>query len=295
MRVGVVVLPEWPWKQAATVWRQVEELGFDHAWTYDHLSWRTLRDGTWYGTVTTLSAAAVTTSRIRLGTLVASPNYRHPVPFSREVMSLDDLSGGRFTLGLGAGTLAGYDNAILGGQPRTPRERTARYAEFVRLLDRLLTEPMTTDTTGEYYRAVEMPNHPGCVQRPRVPFALAGSGPRGMRLAARYGQGWITLGADAERPDALDPAGRVAAVREQVERLEAACAEAGRDPAELARYLLLEAAGERPLDDPARFADLAGAYGEAGITDLVLHYPRAGEPYAGSVTALERLAALRRG
>src|SRR5256885_15916962 len=172
MRVGVVVLPEWPWKQAATVWRQVEELGFDHAWTYDHLSWRTLRDGPWYGTVPTLSAAAVITSRIRLGSLVYTPNYRHPVPFSREVMSLDDLSGGRFTLGLGAGTLAGYDNAILGEEPRSPRERTARYGEFVRLLNRLLTEPVTTETGGEDYRAARVPHPPGPRPRPPVPFPV---------------------------------------------------------------------------------------------------------------------------
>ncbi len=74
----------------------------DHAWTYDHLTWRNLRDGPWFGAVPTLAAAALVTSRIRLGTLVASANFRHPVPFAKELMTLDDLSHGRFTLGVGA-------------------------------------------------------------------------------------------------------------------------------------------------------------------------------------------------
>jgi len=95
MRVGVVILPEYPWAEAAHRWQAVEELGFDHAWTYDHLAWRSLADGPWYGTVPTLAAAATVTSRIGLGTWVLSPNFRHPVPWAREVMALDDLSGGR--------------------------------------------------------------------------------------------------------------------------------------------------------------------------------------------------------
>ncbi|MGZ4589020.1 MAG: LLM class flavin-dependent oxidoreductase, partial [Mycobacteriaceae bacterium] len=105
MRVGVVLLPQARWRGpdgAAQQWLRVEALGFDHAWTYDHLSWRSLVDEPWFATVPVLAAAAVTTSRIRLGTWVASPNYRHPVPFAKELMTLDDLSGGRFILGIGA-------------------------------------------------------------------------------------------------------------------------------------------------------------------------------------------------
>ena len=103
VRFGVLVLPEFRWSTARDLWRRVEELGFDHAWTYDHLAWRSLRDSTWYGAVPFLAAGAVVTERIRLGTLVASPNFRHPVPFARELVTLDDLSNGRLTLGIGAG------------------------------------------------------------------------------------------------------------------------------------------------------------------------------------------------
>jgi len=83
MRIGVLILPELPWSTAQSLWRRAEELGFDHAWTYDHLAWRSLRDAPWFGAMPTLAAAAVVTTRMRLGTLVASSNFRHPVSFAK--------------------------------------------------------------------------------------------------------------------------------------------------------------------------------------------------------------------
>ena len=83
MRLGVCILPELRWPEQRRLWHRAEELGFDHAWTYDHLAWRSLADGPWFGAIPTLTAAALATSRMRLGPLVASPNYRHPVPFDQ--------------------------------------------------------------------------------------------------------------------------------------------------------------------------------------------------------------------
>ena len=103
------------------MWRRAQELGFDHAWTYDHLVWGGLPDAPWFGTVPTLTAAAMVTSTIRLGTFVTSPNYRHPVTFMRDLLALDDISGGRLVCGIGAG--GDIDSAILGGAPLTPVER----------------------------------------------------------------------------------------------------------------------------------------------------------------------------
>src|SRR4029450_181145 len=151
MRLGVVILPELPWPDARMQWRRAEELGFDHAWTYDHLAWRSLRDAPWFGAVPTLAAAAAVTGRIRLGTLVASPNFRHPVPFARELVTLDDVSGGRFTLGIGAGG-TGWDATMIGQTPWSRRERAERFVEFVELLDRLLREPATSHE-GRFYSA----------------------------------------------------------------------------------------------------------------------------------------------
>ncbi len=81
-----MILPEHRWQTAASKWRAAEEYGFAHAWTYDHLGWRSLVDGPWFDAVPTLTAAALVTERIRLGTFVASPNFRHPVPLARSAL-----------------------------------------------------------------------------------------------------------------------------------------------------------------------------------------------------------------
>ena len=115
MKFSVVILPEHPWDQAVSIWQRAERLGFEQAWTYDHLAWRTLADGPWYAAMPTLTAAALATTTMRIGTLVASPNFRHPVPFAKELVTLDDISGRRLTLGLGAGGI-GFDATT----PRRP-------------------------------------------------------------------------------------------------------------------------------------------------------------------------------
>jgi alkanesulfonate monooxygenase SsuD/methylene tetrahydromethanopterin reductase-like flavin-dependent oxidoreductase (luciferase family) len=106
VRFGVLILPAEGWASQSSSWQRAEALGFDHAWTFDHLAWRSFRDSPWFGAVPTLAAAAAVTSRIRLGTLVASPNFRHPVPFARELMTLDHISAGRLPSGSGRGGAA---------------------------------------------------------------------------------------------------------------------------------------------------------------------------------------------
>ena len=287
MRVSTVILPVYPWSEGRAVWREADDLGFDTAYTYDHLSWRTFRDGPWFGTVPTLTAAATATERVRLGTLVTTPNFREPVTFAKDVMTLDDVSGGRVTIGLGAGT-TGFDASVLGGEPWTPRERADRLRDFTVLLDRLLTEPVVTHGEG-HYRAHEARTIPGPVQSPRVPFAIAATGPRGLRLAARYGQAWVTTG-DGRLGDDATPAESRAAVRAQVERLEAACADAGRDPATVERILLTGFTPDRPLDAVDAFVETAAGYAAAGITEIVLHRPIPGTQFAADQAVYERVA-----
>ncbi|MCB0020345.1 MAG: LLM class flavin-dependent oxidoreductase, partial [Anaerolineales bacterium] len=84
MNLGILILPEHSWEQAKYYWQRAEALGFSHAWTYDHLTWRSFRDQAWYAALPTLTAAALATNHIQLGTMVASPNFRHPVPFTKE-------------------------------------------------------------------------------------------------------------------------------------------------------------------------------------------------------------------
>ncbi len=234
MRLGVIILPEQRWPDARAMWRRAEQLGFDHAWTYDHLAWRTLRDGPWFGTVPTLTAAALVTEHIRLGTL-ASPNFRHPVPFAKEVMTLDDISGGRVTLGIGSGS-DGWDATMLCQAVWSPRERTDRFVEFVECIDVLLRDPAAS-YRGRYYSADEARAYPGCVQQPRVPFAIAATGPRAMRLAATLGETWVTTG-ERTWDGPLDAVAGAAAVRKQMELVDETCDAVGRDLSTLQRLVV---------------------------------------------------------
>ncbi|MEV8436459.1 LLM class flavin-dependent oxidoreductase [Actinosynnema sp. NPDC051121] len=284
MRAGIVILPEDRWWAAEPKWRAAEEYGFAHAWTYDHLGWRTLVDGPWFAAVPILTAAALVTTRIRLGTFVASPNFRHPVPFARELLTLDDLSDGRITVGLGAGG-AGYDTVVTGGQPLPPAERTARFGEFVELLDLLLRQDRTT-WSGAHYAAEQARSHPGAVQRPRPPFLVAANGPRAMAVAARYGTGWVTTGPETEDDDAW-----WAGVARLAERFDGHLDAAGRDRARVDRYLNLDSAPVYSLSSVERFRDALGRAAELGFTDVVTHWPRSEGVYAGRESVLEQVSA----
>ncbi|GLU49972.1 luciferase [Nocardiopsis ansamitocini] len=287
MRHGVVILPEHRWSRARLLWTRAEELGFDHAWTYDHLMWRWLRDEPWFGTIPTLTAAAAATSRISLGTMVASPSFRHPVPFAKELMTVDDISDGRLICGLGAGA-GGYDDEVLGGQPLSPGERADRFAEFVACTDALLRQP-ETDFEGKYFTARGASTRPGCLQSPRVPFAIAATGPRGMRLAARYADIWVTAGPPGWS-EPLPYSTAVPLLADHLRALDEACAEAGRDPSTLRRLVVTGAMIRGVLDSVASYQDACGLFGGIGFTDTVVHWPRSGFPYQGRTDVLEDIA-----
>lgn len=290
MRLSTVILPVRRWSEGGRdAWQRAEQLGFHSAYTYDHLSWRTFRDGPWFGAVPTLTAAAGATSRLRLGTLVTSPNFRHPVTLAKDLITLDDVSGGRITLGIGAGG-NGFDATALGQEPWTPRERADRFGEFLPLLDRLLTEPAVTHA-GTHYSAGEARNIPGCVQRPRLPFAVAATGPRGLKLAARYGQAWVTTG-DPKLFESGTPAQSLEALRGQLTKLGTACAETGRDVGELDKILLTGFTPERsgPLESLDAFVDFAGRHFALGFTEIVLHAPVPDSDFAADEKVFERIA-----
>ncbi|QWT22768.1 LLM class flavin-dependent oxidoreductase [Subtercola sp. PAMC28395] len=304
MRLGIVILPQDPWPEARRKWMLADEFGFDHAWTYDHLSWRSLADEPWGATVPTLTAAAVVTERIRLGTFVSSPNFRHPVPFAKELTTLDDISGGRMLVGIGSGG-TGFDAFVLGQPALTPRERHERFAEFVGGLDALLRfehpdssvggADSGTDTgneagagisfTGSWFTAHEARMVGTPAQQPRVPFVLAANGPKGLALVAEHGQGWVTTGADGAVGEEW-----WSAVRELGLRLDDAAGRAGRDPATIDRYLSLDSGGRFSLESVAVFEDLVGRASDLGFTDVISHWPRADGIYAGREDVLIEVA-----
>src|SRR4051794_12264193 len=283
MRIGIVILPDERWSVAGRRWQRAEEYGFDHAWTYDHLGWRDLADGTWFDAVPTLTAAAMVTRRIRLGTFVASPNFRHPVHFTREITALDDISQGRLLLGVGAGG-TGFDSAVLGAAELTPRERLDRFTEFLSLLTQLLDNDKA-DFAGTYYRAVDARSLPGPVQRPHPPLVVAANGPRALRLAARYGDGWVTTGAQAQD----DEAAWWRSVAEVSARFGDAAAAAGRT---VDRYLNLDSSPVFSLSSADAFTDAVGRAAELGFTDVMTHWPRRSSWYAGDEKVLETVASL---
>jgi hypothetical protein len=170
----------------------------------------------------------------------------------------------------------------------SPRERADRFGEFVPVLDRLLTEPVVT-YEGEFYSAQEVRNIPGCVQRPRIPFAVAATGPRGMQVTARYGQAWVTYG-DPRGPGDVPVDECPAVISRQMDKLEIACAEIERDMGDLDRVLLQGSTAERPLDSVDAFVDYAGRYAEVGITEIVIHWPVPDSVYDADPAVFERIA-----
>jgi len=289
MRFGIVILPQHPWSVDRNRWTEAESLGFDHAWTYDHLSWRSLADEPWGATIPTLVAAASVTSSIRLGTFVTSPNFRHPVPFAKDVATLDDVAGGRVLLGIGSGG-TGFDAFVLGQPELTPGQRHARFAEFVDQLDELLRfEPEGSGGItrhGNWFEAVgaRMVGMPA--QQPRVPFIIAANGPKGLGVVVRHAAGWVSTG-----PDGLSGEEWWAGVAALVERLEATARAEGRDPATIDRYLSIDSGGLYSLSSVAAFEDTVARAAALGFTDVIAHWPRPEGIYAGSETVLRQVAA----
>ncbi len=287
MRLSTVILPIYRWSEGREVWKRAEDLGFHAAYTYDHLSWRSFREHPWFGALPTLTAAATATERLRIGTLVTSPNFREPVLLAKDLMTLDDISGGRLTVGLGAGG-AGFDATALRDEAWSPGERAGRFGEFVGLLDGLLTHEAMTDD-GRFYAAHDVRMIPGCVQQPRAPFYIAATGPRGMRLTAQYGQGWITYG-DARAPMDVPVEDCPGVIAAQIAKLSKVCDESGRSVGELEKMLLHGSTRERPLDSLDAFVDYAGRYRDLGITEIVLHWPVQDSIFEADPEVFERIA-----
>jgi hypothetical protein len=108
-----------------------------------------------------------------------------------------------------------------------------------------------------------------------------------MRLAAEHGDFWVTLGGTSD--GLWGPAKGAAAVAAQVERVESACKEVGRDPSSLRRLVLTGIPLDPGMSSPEAFRDTVARYEEVGVTDFVVHWPRPSEPYAGDLAMFERI------
>ncbi len=285
MRVSLVILPSDRWREARRQWEWADDAGFATGWTYDHVRWGGMPDGPWHAAVPVLAAAAGVTERLRLGTLVATPNFRHPVTLAREAIALDDLSAGRLDLGLGPGS-EGPDASVLGQDPWPPAERMARFEEFLEVLRPIVSAHGSDRTTVHtaHYDAVEAPSTPGTVQDP-LPLTIAAGGGKGLRLAALYGQQWVTIG-PARGP--RQPEDILVAARRQVGQLEDWCRQVGRPTPS---KVLLWTPTETVLDSAEQFEELAAPYADLGFDEFVLHHPDQTGPYRGNISAFEEIAA----
>ncbi|AXG15478.1 LLM class flavin-dependent oxidoreductase [Intrasporangium calvum] len=273
----MTILPEHSWPVAEPLWREVDAMGFDHAWTFDHITWGGLPESPWFAAVPTLAAAAAVTSRVGLGTFVSSPNNHHPVQFFREVLALDDISGGRFILGVGAG---GDLDARITGEDLSLRDRVDRFHEFAGLLDRLLREERVT-AEGRFFTARDAVTRPGPV-RPRLPLVIAANGPRSIALAAERGDGWMTYGGQTDTDEEW-----WALVARHSHVLDEALDARGRQRHTVARYLNIDASPTFALSSVAAFEDAVGRAAELGFTDVITHWPRPEEPFRGGRDTLD--------
>jgi alkanesulfonate monooxygenase SsuD/methylene tetrahydromethanopterin reductase-like flavin-dependent oxidoreductase (luciferase family) len=169
----------------------------------------------------TLSALAARTTTLELGTLVSPATFRHPAVVARMAATADEVSGGRVTLGLGAGWMEREHDAY-GFEFATARERVARFAEQLELVHRLLREDRV-DHDGRFYRLHDAPG----LRRPHLRLLVGGSAlPGTVGPAVRFADEYNTFFATSEE------------IRERKQRLDTACEAAGRDSSTL-RYSLM--------------------------------------------------------
>jgi len=227
VRVGVQlpeVEREVPWAEYVAMARQAEELGFDSLWLGDHLLYRD-PDGTTAGpweAWTMLAALAAATSRITLGPLVACTAFHNPAVLAKQAATLDEISGGRFVLGLGAGWNETEFRAF--GIPFD--HRVSRFEEAFTIIRTLLREG-SVDFDGRFYQARDCELVPRGPSKGGPPLLIGSSGERMLRITAPHVDGWNAWFADTgNSPDGVPP------LRD---RVDAACAEVGRDPRAIER------------------------------------------------------------
>lgn len=266
----MLLVPVDPWHETVATVQRLEALGYHRVWVYDHLSWQRFRNGPWHATMPWITGLAAATDRIRFGTMVSNLNVRHPLLLAKDAMTIDHVSTGRLTIGLGAAGV-GFDSTVLGQDPLTPGQRMDRLIEFSDLFDGLLRDEIRSHD-GEYYTVDEARLLPGCVQRPRIPLAIAAGGRRGLHLAARVADAWVTHGANDGVRRSGPETERI--VRQQIAWLEAGCDAVGRDHDEIDYVFLNGHDLERPLDSLDAFDDFVGRYAELGFGELVFHHPR---------------------
>ena len=286
IRFQVLCLPTVPWPALRDRFVRLDALGLESAALPDHFVDWTNPSSPWFESWTALTGLAAATTRLRIATCVTQIPLRNPAMFARQAMTLDHVSGGRLEIGLGTGLVGDRSYPMIGVPDWEPKERVARLAEYLEIVDRLLRDEVTT-FEGTYYRVEGATMVPRPIQTPRPPIAVGALGPVMMRHVARRADTWSTMSFKAGFEE------QIAETRERAGQLDDACAEVGRDPATLDRSYLMFDAEARPRGGAYRcyesvdaFEDMAGRILELGMEELVMYYP----PDPAQLPTFERIA-----
>jgi alkanesulfonate monooxygenase SsuD/methylene tetrahydromethanopterin reductase-like flavin-dependent oxidoreductase (luciferase family) len=255
-------------------WREAERLGFDVLWNCDTLVEPDRPQHMMFDGPATLTLMAERTATIRVGTLVTSLYFRHPATFAKSAMTIDhlSLSRGRLEIALGVGDPSAGPAAT--GVKWTASESVARFGEFVRLIDQLLTHE-TSDFSGKYFTSTGAETIPLPVQKPRPPLTIAAHGPKMLAIAARHADTWSSWGGyDVSTEDDFF---RVTA--ERCRRFDDLCVTADRNPAAI-RHSVVCFPPLTPWESVAYFEDMVGRMCEVGIDEFVLYWPQTWRPDA---------------
>jgi alkanesulfonate monooxygenase SsuD/methylene tetrahydromethanopterin reductase-like flavin-dependent oxidoreductase (luciferase family) len=273
LRFQVLILPNASWDEVLSRFKQVENLGFDLATTGDHFVDWTNPSVPWLEAWTVLAAVARETTRIRLATYVSQIPLRNPAMLARQALTVDHISGGRLEVGLGTGLTIDPAYDMIGIPNWEPKERVARFREYVEIVDRLLSNERSS-YQGSYYRVKDAVMNPRPLQRPRPPIVIAALGPAMLKHAARHADNWNSLSF------ARSFAEQLGETAERVARIDDACAAIGRDPSSLRRsYLMFDPASRASggaiayYESDSLFVDMVGRLTELGISEIGLYFP----------------------
>lgn len=276
MRFSIWPSPARSWDEIHEITTHCERAGWDGVYFADHFMPNgpgpEPLDGNTLECWSVIAALAASVPRLRLAPLVTSVTYRHPAVLANIAAAVDQVSGGRLTLGIGAGWQEN-EHAAYGLALGSIRERMDRFEEAVQILRSLLREPRTT-FSGQYYEVQDAPNQPAPVQG-KMPLLIGGGGEkRTLRIAARYADHWNSW----TTPEVL--AHKISVLRRH-------CADVGRDPAEIhvsTQALLFLSTDEGWLKEkresvtgqaaivgtPAEVTDIIGQYQEAGADEIIV-------------------------